>query len=102
MPKAKDTRPALQISELNQLDFLHQRGWAEKSLVDNIEQLVLQDLISVRLNEVDMPNDNWDGTLLIQWKRVPKAISVVNHIIGWARADEVSMPDPKTLRLWWD
>ena len=102
MPNAKQTRPALQLNELSKLDFIHKGSYSSVELINNIVKLVTQDVISVTMNETDLPEGRWDGTLVIRWKRVPKAADVVNHIIGWARADEVSMPDPRTLRLWWD
>lgn len=48
------------------------------------------------------PNGCWDGEMVIKWAKMPKSQDVINHIISWANADEITMPTAKSLRLWWD
>jgi hypothetical protein len=46
--------------------------------------------------------DRWDGNLYLKLAEPKDAMFVINNFVMVAAANEVSMADERTLRLWWD
>jgi hypothetical protein len=47
-------------------------------------------------------SDHWDGNLYLKLADPKDAMFVINNFVMLAAANEVSMTDERTLRLWWD
>ena len=69
---------------------------------NNLRNYVEKDEVELILPKCNIEQDLWDGTLLIKFKRYFSAQEVVNKIIFYICADEVSFEDENTLRIWWD
>jgi hypothetical protein len=68
----------------------------------NLSVFVKQGRIDLEFPECDPYNEFWDGTLLIHFKQDFTPAEVVNYILAFSRADEISFVNDKTLRMWWD
>lgn len=55
----------------------------------------------VEVADNTIPN-RWDGVLYIKLAAKTQTQFVINHFVMPSRADEITMPDKNTLRLWWD
>jgi hypothetical protein len=82
------------------------REWMSDTGAKNLGVFFRKGRIDVELPEFE-PKDKdgnyrWDGTLLVHFKDTFTPAEVINYIVASSRADEVSMEDDKTLRLWWD
>lgn len=73
------------------LDFLKQLIWAkDRGAITHVEMAA-----NSRANR-------WDGEIFIKLAAKTQTQFVINHFVMPSRADEITMPDKNTLRLWWD
>jgi len=77
-------------------------GWLQKRLVDNVSARLAAGEVVVVFPEMNAKTETWDGEMVINFTRVPKAQDLVNDFIFRCSADEISMETNKSLRLWWD
>lgn len=87
---------------IRSLHWLVKGGWLSEQLVRNLHYLVAGGEATVFFKNIDQTSNTWDGELVVQFVKKPDVVKVVNGLVSWARADEVSMPTSKSLRLWWD
>ncbi len=88
------------VEEVKQLEVF--RSYISPQLLKNITTMVQQKEIHLEFSHLDFEKDEWDGEVRVVFKEAPTAKRVINAIVQYAHADEVSMQDEKTLRLWWD
>lgn len=87
---------------IQSLQWLVKGGWLADRLVKNLHSLVAGGEATVFFKNIDQNSNTWDGEMMVKFVKKPDVVKVVNGLVSWARADEVSMTDSKTLRLWWD
>jgi hypothetical protein len=78
------------------------KDWVGEQLHKNLQIFAKQGLIKLELPEANLDKEMWDGTLLIHFVNLWSATDIINYIVSVSRADEISMLNDKTLRLWWD
>lgn len=89
--------------QIAEVQWLVNGGWLNQKLVTNLHIMLSNDMVTeVVFQDFNVKSSMWDGTILVKFPKKPDVVKVVNMIIGWARADEVTMENTKTLRLWWD
>ncbi len=88
--------------QFQSLQWLVKGGWLNDRLVKNLHYLVTGEGVTIHFKEIDPSKMVWDGEMVVKFPKKPDVVKVVNGLVSWARADEVSMPNTKTLRLWWD
>jgi hypothetical protein len=96
---ANNEQMAAQFEGLN---WLVKGGWLHERLVKNFRTLVGAGEAELFFSELDESKSMWDGTIVVKFAKKPDVVKVVNGLVSWAKADEVSMENTKTLRLWWD
>lgn len=96
------TNNEVAAEQFQSLQWLVKGGWFSDRLIKNLHYLVSAGTATIYFKEIDQSKKTWDGEMIIKFVRKPDAMVVVNSIVSWARADEVSMANTKTLRLWWD
>ena len=82
-------------------DFGWLNHFLNKNFTKNVSQLLSENKITASVNHLDPSNEEWDGEIHIDVSKLSTQI-IVNKLIGISHADEISMPDSKNLRLWWD
>lgn len=80
--------------------YLEERG--SRAWLDKLKRLVAAGTVSVEFNDIDLKNEEWDCEIRVKYTQEPSAISVVNDLLWNCYADEKTMNDSKTVRLWWD
>ena len=88
--------------QFKELQWLVKGGWLNERLVKNLSYMVNAGEATIHFKEIDPSKMLWDGEIIVKFAKKPDVVKVVNSLISWARADEVSMENTKTLRLWWD
>jgi hypothetical protein len=91
-------------TDATNFDTIHPvlKEWMGETGAKNLGIFVKQGRIDVELPKYDPRDDRWDGTLLIHFKEDFTPADVINYIVSFGRADELSMDSDKTLRMWWD
>jgi hypothetical protein len=74
---------------------------SKRNFINNLKVFINKDKIKLEIIDFDPQNDMWDGTLLIHLNGI-STYDLVNYIIGCSNADEISMNNDNTVRLWWD
>lgn len=78
------------------------KEWMESGGTRNLTLFVNQGRIDLEFPKFDPNNELWDGTLLIHFKQPFTNSELVNNILAFSHADEISFVDDQTLRMWWD
>jgi hypothetical protein len=78
------------------------KEWVGETGAKNLGVFVKQGRVDVELPKFDHRDDRWDGTLLVHFKDQFTPAEVINYIVAFGRADEISFENDKTLRMWWD
>ena len=77
-------------------------GMLTDQFVGNLRSLVDAETVTLEFNDLRPKSSNWDGKMCIKFATEPTAMFVINYVVSWSGADEFSMDDEKTLRLWWN
>jgi NCAIR mutase (PurE)-related protein len=87
---------------LKQIHMAYSWGTYSNTFKHTLEQLYRKDLIDVEFKEMDLNRQTWGGAMNIIMKEGMTTRMMVNAIIAFCHADEISMESDTVLRLWWD
>lgn len=77
------------------------KSWIPQEFLKQLIWSLDRGAISAVAVPVGTSATRWDGTIHITLAKA-EIHYVINKLVQPSRADEVSMPDKNTLRLWWD
>lgn len=79
------------------------RSWIPMGLSRNIVSAFDRGYLeSISLSANTSVSDaRWDGLLQVNLTTKPSIKNIIDYIVSPSHANEISMPDDHTLRLWW-
>jgi hypothetical protein len=72
------------------------------TLSKNIFVYVNREQITVELKNYNQDANTWDGEMIIHFVKKMSTKDIINHLVAFSFANEISMETTKKLRLWWD
>lgn len=109
---SKNTRTGNQMRIINDAVELRSAltpfsAWIPRPVIEYLAESISSGALECHFDNLNENKIEWDGELIVKWKDTPTLVAntcrdIVNNLIGPAKADEISMDDDKTLRLWWD
>ena len=87
---------------IKQIHLAYSWGTYSNTFKHTLENLYRKGLIDIQFQEMDIVKQTWGGAMKITMKEGMTTRMMVNAIISFCHADEISMESDTILRLWWD
>ncbi len=87
---------------IKQIHLAYSWGTYGNTFKHTLENFYRKGLIDIEFKEMDLKKQTWGGTMNITMKEGMTTRLMVNAIIAFCHADEISMESDTVLRLWWD
>jgi len=87
---------------LRQISYAYAWGTFRNTFKHTLENLYRKGLIDIQFQEIDLNKQTWGGAMNITMKEGMTTRMMVNSIIAFCHADEITMESDTVLRLWWD
>jgi hypothetical protein len=87
---------------IKQIHLAYSWGTYGNTFKHTLENFYRRGLIDIEFKEMDLNKQTWGGAMNITMKEGMTTRLMVNAIISFCHADEISMDSDTVLRLWWD
>ena len=87
---------------LKQIRYAYSWGTFRNTFKHTLENLYKEGLLDLQFKDINLQDQTWGGELFITMREGMTSNRLINEIIAFCSADEITMLDDKVLRLWWD